>query len=240
MTHQHQILCNMKTMLTGFTLLLLAACNQAPAPAGEAKPDLNEEVPMQSRTAGLLSPFRDKKFDTLWVYSPTDLKGEYEGVALDSAAAVLFPPEIAEKHSSDAPGMFAVYRLPLAQGTTGLLARTPDWYVPSSMKLFYWDHKADSITSYIELAQSWGDAGDFHRRDSWLFRTADSSLQALVWFYEEHDNSVDMPSDKTKTVRQSYALLNLSGPRADTLSKDSAALATRFGHLTRKLAADPY
>ncbi|MBB1284562.1 hypothetical protein HRH25_09275 [Flavisolibacter sp. BT320] len=230
----------MKTSVPCLLLLLLAACNGEPTTTGENNTVQNEEAPAESQNAGLLAPFREKRFDTLWVYSPPDLKGTYEGVPLDSAAAVLFPPEIAEKHFSDPPGLFAVYRLPLAPGFTGLLARTPDWYVPNSLKLFYWNQKADSITSYVELAQAWGDASDFHRKDAWIFRAADSSLQALVWFYEEHDNSIEMPSDKTKTVRQSYALLALSGPRADTLSKDSAALASRFGHLTRKLAGDPY
>lgn len=230
----------MKTTLTGLILLFLAACHGDPKSAGDASPGQPGNTVRQSRYAGLLSRFREKSFDTLWVYSPTDLKGEYEGVPLDSADATRFPPEIAGKHFSDPPGLFAVYRFPLGPGVTGLLARTPDWYVPSSMKLFYRDNKADSITAYVELAQSWGDAGDFHRKDAWLFRDADSSLQALLWFYEEHDNSVEMPSDKTKTVRQSYTLLGLSGPRADTLSKDSAVLASRFGHLTRRLAADPY
>lgn len=221
-------------------VLLLAACNGNPGSTGETSPVQPGKTATPNRYAGLLSSFQEKGFDTLWVYSPPDLEGAYKGAPLDSAAAALFPPEIAEKHFSDPPGLFAVYRFPLAPDVTGLLARTPDWYVPSSMKLFYWDHGADSITSYVELAQAWGDAGDFIRKDAWIFRAADSSLQALVWFYEEHDNSVEIPSDKTKTVRQSYTLLGLSGPRADTLSKDSAALASRFGHLTRRLASDPY
>ncbi len=221
-------------------LLLLMACNQGPVAVEEKEQEEKEKTVTQSRYTRLLSQFREKPFDTLWVYSPTDLKGEYEGVALDSAAASLFPPEIAEKHFSDPPGLFAVYQLPLAPGATGLLARTPDWYAPSSIKLFYFDRQRDTITSYVELAQNWGDAGDFQRKDTWIFRAADSSLQAVVWFYEEHDNSIEIPSDKTKTTRQSYALLKLSGAGADTLSKDSAALALRFSHLTRKLARDPY
>ncbi|HEV7330253.1 MAG TPA: hypothetical protein VGN63_04375 [Flavisolibacter sp.] len=230
----------MKKQLSCILLLLTTACNQEPAAVRGNDRVQKEKTPAQSRYTGLLSQFRNMQFDTLWVYSTGDGKGEYEGTALDSAAAALFPPEIAEKHFNHSPALFAVYQFPLAPGFTGLLARTPDWYLPNSIKLFYFDQQQDSITSYVELAQHWGDAGDFHRKDTWFFRTGDSSVQALVWFYEEHDNSIEDPSDKTKRVRQALALLNLSGPKADTLSKDSAALASRFSHLTGPLVADPY
>jgi hypothetical protein len=230
----------MKNELFLFLILLLVACSEQQPTPRKMDADQIDAVTLPSRYAALLSQFRRSQSDTLWVYSPADLKGEYGGHAIDSAGAVLFPPEIAEKHFNSPPGLFAVYQLPLAPGFTGLLARTPDWYVPNSLKLFYFNHQRDTITSYVELAQRWGDAGDFHRKDAWVFQTRDSTWQALVWFYEEHDNSLEIPSDKTKSIRQSYTLLNLSGSRADTLSKDSASLASRFSHLTRKLAANPY
>lgn len=229
----------MKKLLSCLLLLLTMACNQGGESTAERVPEKAEKPLAPTLPSGILAPFSDRFFDTLWVYATPDGKGEFEGVPLDSAVAVLFPPEIAEKHFSNPPGLFALYRFPLVPGITGLLARTPDWYAPNSIKFFYFDRQQDTITSYIELAQRWGDGGDFHRKDAWIFRTADSGLQALVWLYQEHDNSIENPKDTTKTVRQSYALLGLSGTKADTLSKDSAVLAERFSHLTGKVAERP-
>ncbi|RYZ52593.1 MAG: hypothetical protein EOO14_16535 [Chitinophagaceae bacterium] len=229
----------MKKALSFLLLLAAIACNQSQAPVIETVPEKGGPQPAQSLPSGLLAPFSDRFFDTLWVYATPDGKGEFEGVPLDSALAASFPPEIAEKHFSSPPGLFALYRFPLVPGITGLLARTPDWYAPNSLKFFYFDRQKDSLTSYIELAQRWGDGGDFHRKDAWLFRTADSGMRALLWFYQEHDNSIENPKDTTRMVKESYALLGLSGTRADTLSKDSAALASRFLHLRRKVV-DPF
>ncbi len=229
----------MKKALSLFFLLAAIACNESPAPVSETGPEKTEPQPAQSLPSGILASFSDRFFDTLWVYATADGKGEFEGVPLDSAAAAKFPPEIAGKHFSNPPGLFALYRFPLVPGISGLLARTPDWYAPNSLKFFYFDRQKDSLTSYVELAQRWGDGGDFHRKDAWLFRTADSGMRALLWFYQEHDNSIENPKDTTKTVRESYALLGLSGTRADTLSKDSAVLASRFLHLRRKVVEPP-
>lgn len=224
----------------GLLALVLAGCHNNSATTGAKAPVTQNGVQTTHPQSGLLSHFSSKVVDTLWIYSTPNGKGVLEGKALDSVAATKFPPAIVEKHIANAPGIFAVYRFPLGPAISGLLARTPDWFVANSMKLFYYNQQQDSITSFVELAQRWGDAGDFHRKDAWVFRAADSSLQALVWFYQEHDNSVENPADKTKTIRQSYTLLNLSGPKADTVSKDSATLARQFSYLTHNLAKKPY
>src|SRR5688500_4053263 len=155
----------MKKLFSFLLLLLAMACNQGEAPTAEKVPEKAEKPLAPALPSGILAPFSDRFFDTLWVYATPDGKGEFDGVPLDSAVAALFPPEIAEKHFSNPPGLFALYRFPLVPGITGLLARTPDWYAPNSIKFFYLDRQQDTITSYIELAHRWGDGGDVHRTD---------------------------------------------------------------------------
>jgi hypothetical protein len=103
----------------------------------------------ESKYKGLLSKYRNNSFDTLRVYSPEELTGEFKGVELDSADAILFPDDIAQQHFSDTPGLFAVYKFEVDSNRLGLITRTPSEYVPSSIKLFFFDKAKDTITSYV-------------------------------------------------------------------------------------------
>lgn len=201
---------------------------------GEMETDKKENITAKSESkyTKLLSKFKSKSFDTLRVYSPEELDGEYRGVELDSADAVLFPKDIADQHFND-PGLFAVYQFPIDDNRLGLIARTPSMYVPSSLKLFFFDKAKDSITSYVELAETWGDAGDYMQKDSWLFKDNGKQIKSFVWLMEGHDNSVENENDTTTEEWNNYYLLDLSKGNADTISKNSEDLKRIFSSLIK-------
>jgi hypothetical protein len=182
----------------------------------------------------MLSKFKDIRFDTLKVYSPPDIEGEYHGLVLDSNEALLFPKEIYEANFIDPPGLFGIYKFRIDNKLLGLIARTPSEYMPSSIKLFFFDEAKNTIVSYLELAENWGDAGDGYTKDSWLFRGADNHLLSLVWVYESHDNSVDDESDTTIQEWNHYYLLDIMKQRSDTINKDEKFLLKKYYNLLNK------
>jgi hypothetical protein len=196
------------------------------------KPE-NSNIKKESRFKNLLSKYREKSFDTLHVYSPEEMKGEYKGVELDSADLILFPPEIPRQNDIDPPGVFAVYKFQIDTNTIGLITRTPSEYESSSIKLFFFDKSRDYITSYIELAESWGDAGDVAIKDAWVFKNHQKQFQSFIQVREMHYNSAEDEKDTTVEKWNNYYLLNLA-KQGDTLSKDSSVLSSRFKHLAER------
>ena len=213
-----------------FILPLLAfSCDQTQT---TQKKETNP-VKKESKYKRLLAKYKNKSFDTLQVYSPEELTGEYKGVELDSADAILFPEDIAQQHFSDAPGLFAVYKFAIDSNRLGLITRTPSEYVPSSIKLFFFDKAKDTITSYVELAESWGDAGDVWIKDAWIFKNQQKHFESFIMVQEMHYNSVDDENDTTVQRWNYYHLLNLTKD-GDTISKDEKELSGRFRHLIEK------
>ena len=193
----------------------------------------------KSRYEKLLSIYKEISIDTLKVYSPEDLIGEYKGVEIDSSEVMLFPKEIVEQHFVDPPGLFAIYKFEIDINTIGLITRTPSEYAPSSIKLFFLDKTKDLIIGYVELAESLGDAGDYMITDSWIFKDNDKRLMALVCVMERHDNSVDDEKDTSTQEWNYYYLLNLSKEHIDTISKDEKVLIMKFGNLIKKNVRSP-
>ncbi|MCD6011260.1 MAG: hypothetical protein K0Q79_1122 [Flavipsychrobacter sp.] len=186
-----------------------------------------------SKYSRLLSKFKEITIDTLKIYSPPESKGvEFNGTELDSADAVLFPTEIAEQHFGDPPGLFAIYRFIIDGNKLGLIARTPSVYSASSIKLFFFDIAIDSFTSYIELAESLGDAGAYWEKESWLFKD-NSNLRAFVRIFESYDNSVENEGDTTIDVSNYYYLIDISQGKLDTISRDNKELLQMFGQLVK-------
>ena len=110
-------------------IILLLACNQT----------TNSSETRTSKYSRLLSKFQEISFDTLEVYSMGDgaeKNYKYNGVQLDSLDAILFPADIAKRHFSDPPGLFACYKFKIDSFKTGLITRTPSEYYPTSIKLF--------------------------------------------------------------------------------------------------------
>jgi hypothetical protein len=93
--------------------------------------------------------------------------------------------------------------------------------------------KKDTITNYIELGESWGDAGDFVELNTWLFRDSSKHLQALIREHQGHDNSVDNPKDTTVTTTDYYTLLDISKPRIDTIFDRKEELPKQYEQLVK-------
>jgi hypothetical protein len=96
----------MRLMIYIFLFVLGLSCDQSQKE--EKQSSANAKA--TNRHSSLLSKYKDKSFDTLRVYSPEELTGEYKGVQLDSADAVLFPEDIAQQHFSDPPGLLIITR----------------------------------------------------------------------------------------------------------------------------------
>jgi hypothetical protein len=187
------------------------------------------------RFKGLFAQFFNIGLDTLEVHSPDTLPSVYNGRSIDSLNAQLFPSEMAQHHTAENPELFAIYKFMIDSARMGLLARTPSEYEPSSIKLFLWDKRKDSLTSYIELGETWGDAGDYMYKKSWLFRdTSSRHIQALIQEFQGHDNSVDNPKDTTREERYLYTLVDFTKNGLDTIFIDQEKLPGKYSQLIKK------
>ena len=210
--------------------ILLFSCNQST----ENKTESTKKSP--SEFTNLLSKFKNISFDTLKVNSSneeSDSSWKFNGTELDSSKAKLFPIEIPEGFSNKS-GLFACYKFNIDSDRIALISRTPGEYVSSSIKLFIYQKGLDKITDYTELADSWGDAGDWLTLDSWLFMDSNKELHSFVWQQVGHDNSVESEQDTTTELYNYYYLINLSKQPIDTISQDSIKLPQLFKTLIEK------
>jgi hypothetical protein len=135
---------------------------------------------------------------------------------------------MAQRHFSDPPSLYAIYKFAIDTNRLGLITRTPSDYEPSSIKLFIYDKRNDSLTSYIEIAERWGDEGDYMVKNSWLFRDSSKHLHALIDVTHGHDNQVDDTNDTTVTEKDYYTLINLSKDKIDTIFIDQEKLPKKY------------
>jgi hypothetical protein len=212
------------------TLILLFSCDQKPAKQQQAK------TSKASKFKSLLTKYKDISFDTLKVFSSAELESrqyKFKGKQLNSADVSLFPKELLELYSND-NGYFACYKFHIDNKRTGLITRTPSTYEPSSIKLLIFDKQQDAITDFIELAETFGDAGDMAEKTSWLFKDERKKYKSFMWVEESHDNSVDDENDTTIQTRNYYYLFDLSKAKLDTLNKDEKELLKKFGSLIKQ------
>jgi hypothetical protein len=212
----------MKKLLYLICLCAVFSCGQQQEPIS-SKPGTKN-----SKYNKLFNYFYNIGIDTLDVSSPPDQDSPFNGKEIDSAGAMLFPKDIRQAHFNNPPGLFGVYKFVIDSNRLGLIARTPSEYVPSSIKLFFFDIKKDTFTNYIELGESWGDAGDFVSINSWLFKDSTKRLKALIWEHQGHDNSVDDPKDTTIATADYYTLLDISKPRMDTIFERKEKLPGQY------------
>lgn len=200
---------------------------------------LKMDPPKESKFKTLLTKYKDISFDTLRVFSSGELesnKYKFKGTQLDSADVLLLPIALAEQYIND-NGYFACYKFSIDSTRMGLITRTPSTYEPSSIKLLILDRQNDTITDFMELAETFGDAGDMAEKISWLFKDNNKKYKSFMWVEESHDNSVENEKDTTLQTWNYYYLLDLSKAKVDTVSKDEKKLLTQFGNLIRLQAS---
>lgn len=213
--------------------LLYLICLCAVFGCGDQEPINSKPGTKESKHQKTLAYFYNIGIDTLEVESPDDSASIFYGKTIDSTGAMMFPEDIRKRHFNDPPGLFGIYKFVIDSNRLGLIARTPSEYVASSIKLFFFDIKRDTITNYVELGETWGDAGDILELNSWLFRDSSKHLQALIWEHQGHDNSVDNPKDTSVSTADYYTLLDISKPRIDTIFDRKEKLPKKYEPLIK-------
>jgi hypothetical protein len=221
----------MKYSLLLFVIIIFSFCTNVDSKQRAKKTE------KKSKYAKLLSRYKSISFDTLEVFSTSELESntyKFKGKQLDSADASLFPNEISKEYFNNAPGLFACYKFNLDSFRVGLITRTPSEYEPSSIKLFLFDIRKDTITDYLELAEFWGDAGDVVNKTSWLLKDKKNKYKSFIRENQSYDHSAEDEKDTTVDYVDYYWLIDLSKEKQDTLSNDSLQLVTHFKNLIIK------
>lgn len=221
----------MRILFFLFFCNLLFGCAETETEAEAEKQPTDTKI--ESRFKGLLAKYQDISIDTLKVFSSIQLEDEqysFRGKQLDSSDVVLLPIVLSEQYASD-HGFFACYKFDIDSESVALITRTPSMYEPSSVKLLVLDKKADSITDFVELAEIFGDAGDFAEKTTWLFKGERCNTRAFVWIFDRHSNSVDDPNDTTVQITNYYYLLDIAHSKVDTVNNNGAPLPGGFGYL---------
>jgi hypothetical protein len=220
----------MKKLLYLVFIASFFSCDQLKPIKSKAK----DKTQKKSKYHNLFAQYFNIGIDTLWVYSPDNDSSVYNGRPIDSLNALFFPPDMQQWPSSEPPSLFAIYKFAIDSNRLGLITRTPSEYVPSSIKLFMYDKRNDSLSSYIELGETFGDAGDYMFKNSWLFLDSSKHLHVLIDVTHGHDNSVDNINDTTTTEKDYYTLLDLSKDKIDTLFNDQEKLPKKYKSIMKK------
>ncbi|MFB9080016.1 hypothetical protein ACFFLS_08995 [Flavobacterium procerum] len=214
----------MKNLLYLIIAITLFSCNEKSKSLVKVKTEIKKE----NKYSELLEKFENISFDTLKIFSEENFK-KFKGRELDSLNVILFPKEITIQHFNDPPGLFACYKFSINKETIGLIMRTPSEYLPSSIKLFIYDSKNNKIKSYMELAESWGDAGDGMQKTSWLIKKV-NKFEVFTWVNE---SSYENPEDSIPESWDSYFLIDISKSKFDTISNDTNVLAKKYRSLIK-------
>lgn len=147
---------------------------------------------------------------------------KYQGNLIDTSLLHLLTPD----YMGHEPLFYACYKFDLDNNTIGLITRTPSEYESSSIKLFAYHKKTNTMTFETELAENWGDAGDALNKSSWLFRAHGSGWLGII---EQFNYSEDL-EDTTVPISETYDYYHFkwNGSKIDTTSTDSSALVEIF------------
>ncbi|MBO9728886.1 MAG: hypothetical protein J7623_09640 [Chitinophaga sp.] len=186
-----------------------------------AKPDINQ----------LLKLYQPLMGDTIEIDNQREnerAKWRYQGTQIDSILLNLLPTY----YEGQEPLYYACYKFDLDSNTVGLITRTPSDYESSSIKLFAWHKKNDTITFETELAESWGDAGDAMTKTSWLYHHQQSGWMGIL---EQFNYSEDL-NDTTAPISETYDYYHFkwANNRIDTISRDSSALVAIYNQIAPK------
>jgi len=213
----------MKQFFFPLCLIAVFSCGQQEPIKSNVDPSLKN-----SKYVSLLVQYNNIRVDTLLVYSPENNTDDWNGRPLDSMNALFFPEDMAQRHFSEPPALFATYKFAIDNNRMGLITRTPSEYAPSSMKMFIYDQRKDSLTSFLELGELLGDAGDVLIKKTWLFRDSAQRLFALTNETQKYYHSADNPKDTTVDLNEYYSLIDLSKDNIDTLFNHQEKLPAQY------------
>ena len=162
----------MKKLITIFTVLSLISCKKEVPKTEIKKEKVLETKVWVSKNQKFLDQFKTVDFDTLKVYSGEEIYNEnfeFFGNKIDSSDLKLFPKQY-DAFDNGNVQTYAVYKFNIDENNLGLIARTPSEYWPTSLKLFVYNKSQERIINFIEIAESWGDAGDVLTKKSWIYK----------------------------------------------------------------------
>jgi hypothetical protein len=218
----------MKNLLY-ISILLLAACFPGPSsdqPATTEKPKASLDL------------FTGITPDSFYVYStenPSDKNFRFHGKVLDSSVIAAFPYYV-RTDPRWSHEYFACDRFALDSARIALITRTPGEYDSSVIKMYVYDTGKDSVTAELELADIWGDAGEFTSHSSCIFYNPDKHINVLTYYKSLYDHSVnEVENDTIIEYSDEHVLLDLSKTGNDTVSIDSAEIMKKYPAAMKKL-----
>jgi hypothetical protein len=90
-------------------------------------------------------------------------------------------------------GFHSVARVQLDSGVTGFIVRTPGQYDDSQLDLLVYLSDSAHFLRPIELAESWGDAGEWYREESLMVDTDGDGRREIVRHL--HRTAMDIEND---------------------------------------------
>ena len=213
----------MRQLYIGFLCAwLLMSCGDSETAGDKEKSDDAARGP---KFHGLFALYKEIVFDSLDVYSndADDPGYQFEGRKLDSTNVALLDA----KHANEwQEGYFACYKFKVNDSLTGLLTRVPAEYVSNSVDLYVYNTRADSVVKVINVAASFGDAGDASSRVTRIIRDKDLLFLSLVAV--TYDRSVEDEKDTIVEEWNFFELFRFLSQRVDTVSKDSATITDKY------------
>ncbi len=173
--------------------------------------------------------------DSLFVFSTEtsdDSRYRFVGTRMDSAEITALGLDFTEGWNRE---MYACCKLPLAKSVIGLIVRGIGEYDVSKLKLFVFDTEKDAVVNVLDLADTFGDAGEFFSSCSYIFEEKNKILM-LNYYEGSYDHSVENLSDTIVEYWYRYYLYDLSKVPVDTLSKDSATIILKYPGIIKRMA----
>lgn len=183
--------------------------------------------------------YKDTSFTELYIFPDTaynEVNYLLRGNQIDSATMNYLSKRLT-KGLPWTEGFYGVYSFKIDEQFIGLLTRVPSEYSSTSVDLWMFDLKKDSIFNNFQLADIFGDAGASTIKTSYLFYDNQGYLKSLSYEHDTYDHSVEDVSDTTVESYRSYYLIKFEKYRIDTLSLDSLVLNVQFKKQFEKLSS---
>lgn len=178
--------------------------------------------------------FKEISFDSFYVQSSFGFEKsnfKFHGKKMDSLQIEALPHDIRRSYQYN-KDIAACYKFSMNEKEVGLIVRCGGEYSSTAIKLFVFDLGQDSVTASVNLADVFGDAGEFMSYQSCIFKDETEDLQILTYrhsSYHEIDDTVEF-------VTESYSLLNDSTHWNKPVSTDSMLIVTAYPEMINKLS----